>query len=195
LKITALLLKLYLRVHPAEMSFRGLMLHVPSGCLPPRLTVSTSLLAEVLSEELAGREVAVLDIGCGVGALALLAARLGHYAVGTEIKPRCAAAARVNARRNGVDAYIDVVVCDGASCLRGGFGAAVVNPPFLLVEGDPSYACGRGCGVAAKILLEAVDAADTVIYAWSSLSGPSPIGGVEVASRRGLFDRVYVYRV
>ncbi len=189
--ITALLIKAYVRFHPRRTRFEGFDVYTPGGCLPPRFTVSTGLLAGVL-RGLAGPGVRVLDVGCGSGALSLVAAGVGSYVVGTELDPVCAAAARRNAEANGLGGLVDVVVCWGARCLRRGFDLAVCNPPFLPVEGGAAYGCGRGCRVAAEMLGEAAGRAGRLLYAWSSLSGPPPLGCRVVASRRGLLDRVYV---
>lgn len=64
---------------------------------------STRLLAEWLAEHVTGGE-RVLDVGCGSGVLALVAARLGAAeAVGIDIEPAAVSAAESNARRNGLD--------------------------------------------------------------------------------------------
>ncbi len=122
----------------------------------------------------------------------LVASGRGAYAVGVEIDPVCAGAARANLEANGLGAAGDVVVCDSAECLRSCFDLAVVNPPFLPVEGEPYYACGRDCSAARKMLSAAASRARRVLYAWSSLSGDPPLGCRVVASRRGFLDRVYV---
>jgi len=188
--LTALLIKAYAALHPERCRFAGFVVATPRGCLPPRYTVSTSLLARAVDDmDLVGRR--VLDVGCGSGALMLVASRRGAYVVGVDIDPVCARAARVNLEANGLGAAGDIVVCDSAECLRGGFDLAVVNPPFLPVEGEPYYACGRGCSAARRMLSAAAHLARRVLYAWSSLSGDPPLGCMVVASRRGLLDRVY----
>lgn len=64
---------------------------------------STRLLAQWLAKRLRGGE-RVLDVGCGSGVLALVAARLGAVEiVGLDIEPAAVAAAESNARRNGLD--------------------------------------------------------------------------------------------
>ncbi|WP_420623183.1 50S ribosomal protein L11 methyltransferase [Candidatus Poriferisodalis sp.] len=65
---------------------------------------STRLLATWLSRQAADGK-RVLDVGCGSGVLALVAARLGAAeAVGIDIEPAAVAAAQANARRNGLEA-------------------------------------------------------------------------------------------
>lgn len=69
---------------------------------------STRLCLQWLEQNIAGGET-VLDYGCGSGILAIAALKLGaHRAVGVDIDPSAVAAARANARRNGVaDEFFD----------------------------------------------------------------------------------------
>jgi ribosomal protein L11 methyltransferase len=63
---------------------------------------STRLCLQWLERSIAGGET-VLDYGCGSGILAIAALKLGaRRAVGVDIDPGAVAAARANARRNGV---------------------------------------------------------------------------------------------
>src|SRR5712664_2825171 len=64
---------------------------------------STRLCLQWLERSIAGGET-VLDYGCGSGILAIAALKLGaRRAVGVDIDPDAVAAARANARRNGVE--------------------------------------------------------------------------------------------
>lgn len=72
---------------------------------------STRLLASWIAEHISGGE-RVLDVGCGSGVLALVAARLGAAeALGIDIEPAAVSAAEANARRNGLAAAAS---CGGA---------------------------------------------------------------------------------
>jgi ribosomal protein L11 methyltransferase len=66
----------------------------------------------------------MLDYGCGSGILGIAAARLGAAEVlGVDIDPQAVAAARDNARRNGVSARFD----DAALRIRGQFDLVAAN--------------------------------------------------------------------
>ncbi len=72
---------------------------------------STRLLASWIAEHISGGE-RVLDVGCGSGVLALVAARLGAAeALGIDIEPAAVSAAEANACRNGLAAAAS---CGGA---------------------------------------------------------------------------------
>jgi SAM-dependent methyltransferase len=75
---------------------------------------------------------AVLDVGCGAGTFALLAALRGaRRAVGTDIHPRAIEMARLNARLNDVRASF--VIADLVEPLRGGaFDLVVAQPPYVV---------------------------------------------------------------
>lgn len=86
---------------------------VPPGrtavCLNPGLTfgtgahASTQLCLELLEKWLSPGGT-VLDLGCGSGILSIAALRLGAaYAVGVDVDPKAADAARENAALNGID--------------------------------------------------------------------------------------------
>jgi SAM-dependent methyltransferase len=74
----------------------------------------------------------VLDLGCGPGTLALVAARQGaHRAVGTDINARAVAFARLNARLNGVAAEFHAG--DLYEPVRGRrFDLVVAQPPYVI---------------------------------------------------------------
>jgi tRNA1(Val) A37 N6-methylase TrmN6 len=87
----------------------------------------------------------VLDLGCGVGAVALcLAARVsGLDLVGLEIQPVMADMARRNAALNGLEGKFAVLVGDAKAppteLARGCFDHVVANPPYLDARrADPS---------------------------------------------------------
>lgn len=87
----------------------------------------------------------VLDLGCGVGAVALcLAARVpGLDLVGLEIQPDLAGMARRNAELNGLEGKFAVQTGDvkapPAELAPGGFDHVVANPPYLDARrADPS---------------------------------------------------------
>jgi SAM-dependent methyltransferase len=74
----------------------------------------------------------VLDLGCGGGVQALLAARHAECVVGTDLNPRAGAFARFNARLNGVT-NVEFRVGDLFEPVRGErFDLIVCNPPYVV---------------------------------------------------------------
>jgi SAM-dependent methyltransferase len=75
---------------------------------------------------------AVLDLGCGGGVQALLAARHAEQVVGVDLNPRAVAFARFNARLNGVT-NAEFRVGDLFGPVRGErFDLLVCNPPYVV---------------------------------------------------------------
>jgi hypothetical protein len=76
----------------------------------------------------------VLDLGCGPGTLALVAARRGAFsATGTDINPRAIRMAELNARMNELTAQVTFVVGDLGEPVRGErFDLVVAQPPFVM---------------------------------------------------------------
>ncbi|WP_106392860.1 methyltransferase domain-containing protein, partial [Enhygromyxa salina] len=74
----------------------------------------------------------VLDIGCGAGSLALVAARAGAAeAIGVDLDPRAVTYARFNAALNGID-NASFAAGDLAAPVRGQrFDLVVSQPPFV----------------------------------------------------------------
>ena len=149
---------------------------------------STRLLAEWLAEQIAGGE-RVLDVGCGSGVLALVAARLGAAgAVGIDIEPAAVSASEANARRNGLDGLtafgtvavgepdlgtFDVVVAnitaDVLIALAGDIAERVAPGGRLAVSG---ISAAQTSTVAAAYRSYGIELADPArLNDWVSLSG------------------------
>ncbi|MEZ4391053.1 MAG: methyltransferase [Polyangiales bacterium] len=101
----------------------------------------------------------VLDVGCGAGTLALLAASRGaQTAVGVDISPRAVAISTLNARLNGVRARF--VVSDLCAAVAGErFDLVVSQPAFIAQPPDVDasvFAHGgpRGDELALRLLAE-----------------------------------------
>jgi SAM-dependent methyltransferase len=90
---------------------------------------TTAELADLMPREGLGR---CLDVGCGAGSFALLAAARGAaLAVGTDIDRRAVAIARFNARLNGVAAAF--VQADLVAPWRAGsFDLVIAQPPYVV---------------------------------------------------------------
>ena len=117
------------------------------GVSPPAL-----LLARLTVREAAGR---VLDLGCGGGVQALLAARHAQSVVGVDLNPRALAFARFNARLNGIR---------NVEWREGDLFEPVAGERFDLVVSNPPYVVspeswllfrdggGAGDGICARIV-------------------------------------------
>ena len=117
------------------------------GVSPP-----ARLLARLTVREAAGR---VLDLGCGGGVQALLAARHAESVVGVDLNPRALAFARFNARLNRVR---------NVEWREGDLFAPVAGERFDLVVSNPPYVVspeswllfrdggGAGDGICARIV-------------------------------------------
>lgn len=89
-----------------------------------------------------------LDVGCGAGTLALLAAARGADATGTDINPRAIALSEFNATLNGLTARF--VVGDLLAPVAGEhFDRVVSQPPFVMQRpggGDATFLFGGPWG-------------------------------------------------
>jgi ribosomal protein L11 methyltransferase len=149
---------------------------------------STRLLAEWLAERISDGE-RVLDVGCGSGVLALVAARLGAGEVlGIDIEPAAVSAAEANARRNGLDdiasfstapvgeaqlGKVDVVVAnitaDVLIALAGDITQRVAPGGQLAISG---ISAAQTSSVAAAYRRHGIELADPVrLDDWVSLTG------------------------
>ncbi|MFN0091195.1 MAG: methyltransferase [Acidimicrobiales bacterium] len=126
---------------------QGLRLSVPAGVFHPGLFCSTrALCAELTRLPLGGRR--VLDLGCGSGAVGLVAARRGAHVTAVDLNPAAAAAARANAAAN--DLTVEVLESDLFDALGGRrFDLVAVNPPYY--RGEPADAAGAAWHAGAGL--------------------------------------------
>lgn len=112
-----------------EMTFEylGLSLVVPPTVQP--ITPTSHLLGEAVIQEVRTGE-RVLDMGCGCGVNAILAARAGAEVVAVDINPDAIDATVRNARRNGTSDRVDVRQSDVFSAVPEVFDLIVIDPPF-----------------------------------------------------------------
>jgi SAM-dependent methyltransferase len=90
-------------------------------------TATTQSLSRWLPERVEGT---CLDVGCGAGSLALLLAKRGGRATGTDLNPRAVALARFNARFNGLAAeFLEGSLYEPVAGRR--FDRIVAQPPYV----------------------------------------------------------------
>ncbi|MFK8026129.1 MAG: methyltransferase, partial [Ilumatobacter sp.] len=110
-----------------DVEYLGLDLHVPEQVFAP--TPTSDLLGEqVLRRVRPGDR--VLDMGCGAGANAILAAQITDRVVAVDVNPFAVEATVVNARRNRVADRIDAFVSDVFDEVADDFDVIVIDPPF-----------------------------------------------------------------
>ena len=117
-----------------EQEFYGLPFEVTPAVLIPR--PETELLVEaVLSRLPQGRELDVLDVGTGSGAIAVsLAHHLPQaHILAVDLSPEALSVAQRNANRNGVSSRVDLHLSDLLSAVPPAerFDAIVSNPPYV----------------------------------------------------------------
>ena len=110
-----------------DVTYLGLDLHVPALVFPPTRT-SDLLGTQVLARVRPGHR--VLDMGCGAGANAILAAQSTHHVVAVDVNPLAIAATAANARRNGVADRVECFESDLFDAIDGDFDEIVFDPPF-----------------------------------------------------------------
>ena len=145
---------------------------------------STRLLADWLAEHVASGE-RVLDVGCGSGVLALVAARLGAAeVVGIDIEPAAVAVAEANARRNGLDKVTAFSTAPVGGAELGTFDVVVANitaDVLVPLAGDIAERVASG----GRLAISGISAAQT-----SSVAAAYRPHGIELADPARLDDWV-----
>lgn len=96
-----------------------------------------------------------LDLGCGSGVQALLAAGHSRQVVAADLNPRAIPFARFNAELNGVD-NLETAEGDLFAPVHGRrFDLIVCNPPFVLSPGSTFLYRDAGGGICERIVREA----------------------------------------
>jgi release factor glutamine methyltransferase len=134
---------------------------------------------------------AFLEVGCGAGYVALVAARAGARVTGTDLNPHAVEVARHNARENGLRATF--VAADLLAGLAGPFDLVAFNPPYLptapdeVVPGPLNLAFDGGLDGNGTVLRFAGQLGAlrprpaTVLVVHSSLSDPRPLADAMAA--------------
>lgn len=141
-----------------EFDFYGLRLAAPGGVYSPTSGGSTNLIASAWhNARLDVVRDTFLELGCGSGALALMAARCGWKVTAGDIDPLAVVTAQANAQRNGLS--VDVHQSDlFAAFERQRFDRVVFNLPFYhkatVAQGEIALA-DTGGALAKRFLDEA----------------------------------------
>jgi release factor glutamine methyltransferase len=110
-----------------DVEYLGLVLHVPEHVFPP--TPTSDLLGEEVRRHVQPG-LRVLDMGCGAGANAVLAAQITDQVVAVDVNPHAVVATAANAVRNGVGESVTCRESDVFSAVEGDFDVIVIDPPF-----------------------------------------------------------------
>jgi release factor glutamine methyltransferase len=107
--------------------YRDCTFRIGAGAQPPK--AGSLLFARHLGARPGER---VLEIGCGAGLAAVLAARAGAHVIATDIRPEAVACTRDNAARNGVADAVEVRLGDGFAPVAGlRFDLVCASPPQM----------------------------------------------------------------
>jgi ribosomal protein L11 methyltransferase len=162
---------------------------VPSWCTPPEADAvnlmldpglafgtgshaTTRLCLRWLESRIAGGET-VLDYGCGSGILAIAALKLGaSRAVGIDIDSDAVAAARANARRNGVGG--EFLECGSPLTLTADLVVAnILANPLKVLAPILAERCGRGGHIALSgILADQAEDVERCYAPWIAFTPP-----------------------
>jgi release factor glutamine methyltransferase len=110
-----------------DVEYLGLRLHVPEHVFPP--TPTSDLLGEEVRRHVQPGQ-RVLDMGCGAGANAILAAQITDQVVAVDVNPHAAVATAANAAANGLAGRVECRESDVFSAVEGDFDVIVIDPPF-----------------------------------------------------------------
>jgi release factor glutamine methyltransferase len=110
-----------------DVEYLGLRLHVPAVVFGPTPT-SDLLGREVQRHVRAGQR--VLDMGCGAGANALIAAQITDQVVAVDLNPHAVVATAANSQVNGLAERVECRESDVFSAVEGDFDVIVIDPPF-----------------------------------------------------------------
>ncbi len=163
--------------------YGDITIEVPGKLYCPR--EDSLLMANALEkQELEGKE--VLEIGCGSGLLAILAAKKGAIVTASDINTEAVKAASANAAANNVK--IKFVESDLFQNLSGKYGLIFFNPPYLPDEcSDLTYSGGStGRDVAGRFISSSrpfLNHDGKILLLISSLTGEAEV--LDIFKRNG----------
>lgn len=142
---------------------------------------TTMMVEQLLADRKSLKGKAVLDMGCGTGILAIVAAKLGAgipvHAV--DIDPTCVRSALANARRNRVPHKIAVVCGDASVLIRGQYDCVLANINRNILLADLASYVRALKPQSGRILLSGFYTADIPML----LEAAAPLGLQEVSRR------------
>lgn len=110
-----------------DVEYLGLELHIPEQVFAP--TPTSDLLGKEVRRRVKPSD-RVLDMGCGAGANAILAAQITDQVVAVDVNPFAVDAAIANAERNEVRDCVSAFQSDLFEQVEGDFDVIVIDPPF-----------------------------------------------------------------
>ncbi len=110
-----------------DVEYLGLHLHIPERVFPP--TPTSDLLGREVRRRVKPND-RVLDMGCGAGANAILAAQITDQVVAVDVNPLAVEASIANAERNEVQGCVTAFRSDLFEQVEGDFDVIVFDPPF-----------------------------------------------------------------
>jgi release factor glutamine methyltransferase len=118
--------------------FWSLEFELAPGILVPR-TDSETIIEAVIARRDRATHCAILDLGCGSGALlcALLTEFKSAVGVGVDIHPAAVEIASRNIRRLGLADRAKAVESDWTAAVEGRFDIVVANPPYIPASEQP----------------------------------------------------------
>ena len=142
---------------------------------------TTMMVEQLLADRKSLKGKAVLDMGCGTGILAIVAAKLGAgipvHAV--DIDPTCVRSALANARRNRVPHKIAAVCGDASVLIRGQYDCVLANINRNILLADLASYVRALKPQGGRILLSGFYTADIPML----LEAAAPLGLQEVSRR------------
>jgi release factor glutamine methyltransferase len=115
------------RLGAHDVEYLGLDLHVPEQVFPP--TPTSDLLGNEVRHRVRPGD-RILDMGCGAGANAILAAQITDQVVAVDVNPLAVEATRATAKRNDVQDNVSAFQSDLFEQVEGDFDMIVFDPPF-----------------------------------------------------------------
>ena len=176
--------------------FHGLILYLPRGVFNPLLTLSTSLILDVLDK--LKPEGQILDYGCGSGIIAIYAAKSFEgvrKVIGIDVNPLTVATARVNARLNSVEEKT-LFLPSSKTLIEYPVGLVVSNPPYLPLKRldtlDLNWCAGEDLMVIREVIITSsriLRSGGGLLITYSSLTGPNRVESLLVENGFKIKDR------